>query len=181
MLGSPFGNGSAADHPGTQASKPSMMTFRSMGFSSSGSRLLRQRRPGRISEQGGCSQNAGRNSWAVDLVYISFAQALLVWRLLEGEGATPGSEAAGERPYAGAWQKRTHPARAAVTLFLLLASIVISNIVFFNLFGDRFHYGFYGFIFWADLLLLVASYVVLLPPALRQIWVSPAAAFDFVR
>jgi hypothetical protein len=57
--------------------------------------------------------------------------------------------------------------RAAVTVFLLLLSIVFSNIVFFNLLGDFVRYGFYGFIFWANLLLLIALYVELLPPALR--------------
>jgi bacteriorhodopsin len=37
------------------------------------------------------------------------------------------------------------------------------------LFGDFTRYGFYGFLFWANLLLLIASYVQLLPPALRRI------------
>jgi hypothetical protein len=50
-----------------------------------------------------------------------------------------------------------------------LPSVVLSNIVFFNLFGDFTRYGFYGFLFWANLLLLIALYVQLLPPALRQI------------
>jgi hypothetical protein len=52
-----------------------------------------------------------------------------------------------------------------VTLLFLLPSIVISNIVFFNLFG----HSFYGLLFWADLLLLIRSYIQLLPAALRQI------------
>ncbi len=38
-------------------------------------------------------------------------------------------------------KEKTTLARMAVTLFLLM-SIVISNIVFFNLLGDRYHYGF---------------------------------------
>ena len=75
----------------------------------------------------------------------------------------------GERP------KPTPRARGAVTLFLLLPSIIVSNIVFFNLIGDRLRYGFLGFLFWADLLLLIASYVELLPPALRRIRTPPAA------
>jgi heme exporter protein D len=54
-----------------------------------------------------------------------------------------------------------------VTFFLLLSSIVFSNIVFFNLFGDFIRYGFYGFLFWANLLLLMASYLHLLPHAVR--------------
>ena len=55
-----------------------------------------------------------------------------------------------------------------MTTLLLLPSIVLSNIVFFVLFGDFDHYGFRGFLFWANLLLLVALYVQFLPPALRR-------------
>jgi hypothetical protein len=109
-----------------------------------------------------------KTSWPVDLVFISFAQALLAWRLLEGERAIPGSEAAEEYPYEGAWRKDIPSARTVVTL-LLLVSIVISNIVFFSLVGDRRIYGVLGFIFWADLLLLITTYIVLLPTALHQI------------
>jgi hypothetical protein len=115
-----------------------------------------------------------KTSWPVDLVFISFAQALLAWKLLEGERAIPGSEAVWERPYKDDRHKHLALAHAFVSLFLLLTSIIISNIVFFNLFGDRFRYGFIGFIFWADLLLLVASYIELLPPALRLIRARPA-------
>jgi hypothetical protein len=97
-------------------------------------------------------------SWPVDLVYLPFAQALLVWKILEGDKTL-------------SW-RHPLPARKIASL-LLLTSIVISNIVFFNLIGDNFGYGFYGFIFWANLLLLVASYVELLPAALRQIRITP--------
>jgi len=93
-------------------------------------------------------------SWPVDLVYIPFAQAILVWKILEEDNAL-------------SW-KHLLPARK-VALLLLLVSIVISNIVFFNLISDRIVYGSVGFIFWADLLLLVISYINLLPPALRMI------------
>jgi hypothetical protein len=55
-----------------------------------------------------------------------------------------------------------------VTFFLLLPSIFVSNVVFFNLFDNFSGYGFAGFLFWANLLLLIASYVELLPPALRR-------------
>ena len=58
--------------------------------------------------------------------------------------------------------------RAAVAFFLLMPSIVISNIVFFNLFGDFSGYGFYGFLFWAGLLLLIALYVELLPDLIEE-------------
>ena len=93
-------------------------------------------------------------SWPVDLVYMPFGQALLAWKILEGDNAL-------------SW-KHPLPARKVASL-LLLASIVISNIVFFNLIGDRVTYGSVGFIFWANLLLLVVSYMELLPSVLQQI------------
>ena len=95
-----------------------------------------------------------KTSWPVDLVYIPFAQALLAWKILEGDNAL-------------SW-KHPLPAQKVASL-LLLISIVISNIVFFNFIGNRSAYGSVGFIFWADLLLLVVSYMELLPTALRQI------------
>lgn len=58
--------------------------------------------------------------------------------------------------------------RIAVTVSFLLPSIVFSNIVFFNLFDDPSRYGFYGFIFWANLLLMMALYVEFLPSVLRR-------------
>jgi hypothetical protein len=87
-------------------------------------------------------------SWPSDLVYISFAQGLLAWQLLE--------------------EKNIHKIRYT-TLILLLASIVLSNIIFFKYIGNSHEYGFYGAIFWSDLLLLAASYMELLPSVLRQI------------
>ena len=99
-------------------------------------------------------------SWPVDLVYLPFGQAMLTWKILEGDKTL-------------SWR---HPLPAQkVASLLILASIIISNIVFFNLLGNRFDYGFYGFIFWADLLLLVASYVVLLQSAWRQFRVPPGS------
>jgi hypothetical protein len=93
-------------------------------------------------------------SWPVDLVYLQFGQALLAWKILEVDHAL-------------SW-KYPLPARKVASL-LLLISIMISNIVFFNLIGNRSVYGSVGFIFWANLLLLVVSYMELLPSALRQI------------
>jgi hypothetical protein len=122
-----------------------------------------------------------KTSWPVDLVFISFAQALLAWQILEGKGTVPGSEAGSERPYEDTPRKHPNTARTTVTLLLLLTSIIISNIVFFNLIGDNIRYGYVGFIFWADLLLLIATYIGLLPTAMRQIRVSPAAPFELVR
>jgi hypothetical protein len=103
-----------------------------------------------------------KSSWPHDFVFLCFTQALLAQRLLEGEKA-----AEGKRSHAGSWRKRASRSRTTVMFILLLFSIVFSNIVFFNLLGDFFRYGFYGFLFWADLLLLIALYMEFLPPALR--------------
>ena len=104
-----------------------------------------------------------KTSWPHDFVFLSFGQALLAWRLLEGEKAAPWTVDKGKR-----FQATRPRTRAAGALFLLLPSMILSNIVFFNLFGDFSRYGFYGFLFWADLLLLIALYVELLPTALRR-------------
>jgi hypothetical protein len=100
-------------------------------------------------------------SWPVDLVYISFAQGLLAWQLFDRERvALPGTAALAE--------KRISPARL-ISMLLLFVSILISNTIFFNLLNDRHNYGFYGFVFWADILLLITTYIAVLPAALRQI------------
>lgn len=106
-----------------------------------------------------------KTSWPHDFVFLSFTQALMVWQLLEGENTAPRIDSVGkDRP------SRVGPCiRLIVTFLLVLLSIIFSNIVFFNLFGDFPRYGFYGFLFGANLLLLIASYVLLLPPALRQV------------
>jgi hypothetical protein len=106
-----------------------------------------------------------KTSWAHDFVFLPFTQALMVWRLLEERKAALGTDASGNSSQVHAYPR----ACTVVTFFLLLPSIVFSNIVFFNLFGDFTRYGFYGFLFWANLLLLMASYVQLLPPALRRV------------
>jgi hypothetical protein len=96
-------------------------------------------------------------SWPVDLVCLPFAQALLAWKILEGDKTL-------------SW-RHPFPARKVASL-LLLASILISNIVFFNFVGDREVYGSVGFICWANLLLLIVSYMELLPSALQQFCTS---------
>jgi hypothetical protein len=93
-------------------------------------------------------------SWPSDLVYVSFAQGLLAWQLLEEK-------------------KNIHTSQYA-TLVLLLASIILSSILFFNFLffnniGNYHGYGFYGAIFWSVLLLLAATYVEIMPTALQQI------------
>jgi hypothetical protein len=97
-----------------------------------------------------------KTSWPHDFVFLSFTQAFLAWRLLG-------------RPPGGTWRERASRTRVGVALTLLLPSIALSNIVFFNFLGDFSRYGFYGFLLWADLLLLTALYVELLPPALRRL------------
>ncbi|MBE7433208.1 MAG: DUF2029 domain-containing protein [Anaerolineales bacterium] len=91
-------------------------------------------------------------SWPVDLVYISFAQGLLAWQLVE--------------------EQKVIRASRITSSILLLASIIISNIVFFNLLGNRNLYGSSGITFWSNALLLAASYVELLPIAFRQIRIA---------
>ena len=103
-----------------------------------------------------------KTSWPHDFVFLSFTQALLAWRLLEGCKATPGTEGDGRPPRASSWRERVLHRRVGVAFFLLLPSIILSNIFFFILVGNFDSYGFYAFLFWANLLLLVAFYVELL-------------------
>jgi hypothetical protein len=98
-------------------------------------------------------------SWPVDLAYLPFGQALLAWRLLDGDKANPETIIA---------RRRSSTSKVAVVL-LLLVSVIISNTTFFELVGDRNLYGSAGFIFWANLLILAASYIELLPAALGQV------------
>ncbi len=112
-----------------------------------------------------------KTSWPHDFVFLPFTQAFMVWRLLEGEKAAQGTDTTEKSSKANACLL----ARTAVTFIFLLISIILSNIVFFNLFGNFSRYGFYGFLFWANLLLLIASYVLLLPPVLRRVQQPPAS------
>jgi uncharacterized membrane protein len=90
-----------------------------------------------------------KTSWPVDLVYISFAQALLAWQFLE---EVP--------PHPSAHRRQLS---TCVMLIFLVISIGLANIFTFNLIGNHGTYGFLGFIFWADLLCLIATYILLLP------------------
>jgi hypothetical protein len=100
-----------------------------------------------------------KTSWTHDFVFFSFTQAFLAWQLMEAKTAAPEIDTAQERP----------PERSTVTWTLLIASIVLSNIVFYNLVGDFTRYGSLSFHFWANLLLLIAIYVEVLPPALQRL------------
>ena len=110
-----------------------------------------------------------KTSWPHDFVFLPFTQAFLAWRLLEGERAAPGTSIGVRRFHASAWRALTPDARSAVTSALVLLSSVFSNIVFYNLVAGFVRYGYLAFLFWADLLLLVGSYVMLLPAVLRQL------------
>jgi hypothetical protein len=106
-----------------------------------------------------------KTSWPHDFVFLPFTQALLVWWLLEREKVDTKNDTK---------EKHSH-VRSTLTLVFLLLSIVFSNIVFFNLFGSFTVYGFIGFLFWANLLLLIILYMQLLPPALRKIQIPSEA------
>lgn len=109
-----------------------------------------------------------KTSWPHDFVFLPFTQAFLAWRLLAGERAAPGALDGAERSHSSTLRARTPGARNAVTSALLL-SVLFSNIVFYNLVSGFVRYGHLAFLFWADLLLLIASYVMLLPAALQQL------------
>jgi hypothetical protein len=106
-----------------------------------------------------------KTSWPHDFVFLPFTQALIAWELLERDKEASWTNTAGMQNQVN---KRSHSSMI-VTIFLLVPSIVFSNIVFFNLFSDFSRYGFFGFLFWANLLLLVVLYMQLLPPALRMV------------
>jgi hypothetical protein len=119
-----------------------------------------------------------KTSWPHDFVFLPFTQASLAWRLLERKAVVSGIGTGGERSYTGARRDRVGRASAAVTSLLLLASTVASNAAFFHGFGSFPRYGFFGFLLWADLLLLTASYLVLLPPALGRLCGADVQARD---
>ena len=110
-----------------------------------------------------------KTSWPHDFFFLSFTQAFLAWQLLRGKEIHGGKHNSGEISYPDTGQGRITTRYRTLKFFLLLLSIVASNVVFFNLFNDFFGYGFIGFLFWADLLLLIATYLELLPPVLYKL------------
>jgi hypothetical protein len=118
-------------------------------------------------------------SWPVDLAYLPFAQSLVAWRVLQ-RPELPGASNTGISPGANGSPSRTARARKAVTILLLLLSITVSNVVFFNMVGDRVRYGFLGFQFWANLLLLAATYVLLIP-SLQERKTSETASYNSLK
>jgi len=110
-----------------------------------------------------------KTSWPHDFVFLPFSQAFLVWQLLERTQEVPVTDSADKGPQASLKGWRIPHLHVFVTVLLLLPSIVISNIVFFDVFGHFSGYGYCAFLFWADLLLLMTLYILLLPDAVRQL------------
>jgi hypothetical protein len=133
-----------------------------------------------------------KTSWPHDFVYLTFAQALLAWRLVWGEKGVAGSDntgsdtlktkspvsgsgkaeernIGGEIPPAAAVIIRSPRTSAALITFLLLPSIIFSNIVFFNIIDNFPGYGALGFLFIANMLLLIAMYIEFLPGAVQRL------------
>lgn len=109
-----------------------------------------------------------KTSWAHDFYYLPFAQALLAWRIFEGDNSASEKSISENRYLVGSWRERAPHACAAMALLILL-SIAFSSTVFFFLLDSPYRYSYYSFLFWANLLLLAVSYVELLPPALRRL------------
>jgi hypothetical protein len=59
--------------------------------------------------------------------------------------------------------RRVSLRKTATVGALTCTSIALSNILLFNLVGNRVLYGTLGLVFWSDVLALIASYVILLP------------------
>jgi len=106
-------------------------------------------------------------SWPVDLVFLPFAQTLLAWALLDANGLpSEGGEAPAPEAQRPGW-RALGPKRAVAAGLLVLVSILLSNVVLFNIIGDREVYGSLGLVFWADALCLIVTYILLLPQVLR--------------
>lgn len=105
-----------------------------------------------------------KTSWPHDFIFLPVAQALLAWWILEGDAAMLGTDVPPASPHGSASTRAR-----TVVMTLLIISIVISNIAFFNLFGVFVGYSFSGCLFWSNLMILLASYIVLLSPALRRL------------
>lgn len=95
-----------------------------------------------------------KTAWPHDFAFLPFTQAFLAWRLLEGRSAD---------------SERGRRSRAGTVMMgsLIIASIVVSNVVFYDLISDFTRYGSYSFLFWANLLLMIAIYAEVLPLVLR--------------
>lgn len=108
-----------------------------------------------------------KTSWPHDFFYLPFAQTFLTWQLLERKELARRKHNGEEISYSDTKQEKIPFQRRTLNFLLLLISIVASNAFFFNLFDNFFGYGFIGFLFWANLFLLIVTYVELIPPTLQ--------------
>lgn len=99
-----------------------------------------------------------KTSWPIDFVYLPFAQSVLIWYVAEKQKGMG----------IGSGDTRHHPKSRTTVLCLVLTSILLSNVVSFNLLANFSLYGAAGFLFLATILLLVAVYVALLPVLWRS-------------
>jgi hypothetical protein len=105
-------------------------------------------------------------SWPVDLVFLPFAQTLLAWALLDARGLPCLEDPATTSEPRGAGWRALGRRRGVPAILLVLGSMLFSNVVLFNLIGNRETYGSLGFVFWADAFCLIATWIVLLPVVL---------------
>ncbi len=112
-----------------------------------------------------------KTSWPHDFVFLPLTQTFVVWRLSEGRTTATEIEEA-ERLAPRMQRARPRGPGTTTMLLLVVVSMVLSNIAFFDLFGFV-RYGSFGFIFAANLLLLIVSYVLLLPAALERLRARP--------
>ncbi|MFC2134446.1 glycosyltransferase family 87 protein [Bacteroidota bacterium] len=102
-----------------------------------------------------------KTSWPHDFIFLPFIQAFIAGELITDKNSVETTAIF-----------RSRNAMAA----LLIISIILSNIIFFNLLNNFELYGHLGFLFLSNLLLLVIFYIKLLPLALRSASVSAAAS-----
>lgn len=105
-----------------------------------------------------------KTSWPHDFVFLPFTQALFVWWLRKGRTAASESDIALNRSEGSLLSRHHRFSRTRISVAFILLSVVLSNIVFFNIFGNFTSFGFCSFLFVANLLLLIALYVQLLAP-----------------
>ena len=101
-------------------------------------------------------------SWPVDLVPMPIAQAFLVWAIFNADEAFLTGDPESEH------RSRLSTVQLAASGLMVLSSIALSNIVLFNYVGNYTTYGTFGLVFWADVLLLLAAYLLLLPRILHR-------------
>ena len=106
-----------------------------------------------------------KTSWPIDFVFLPFVQSFLITHIMEKGSKVDSRESRARRGY-----------RCAM-FFLVVPSILISNVVFFNLLGKSSLYGYAGFLFLATTLLLFAIYVEFLP----MLWQSHKHAIGVAR